>query len=325
MTQRANRASTMAMEHEASLRRDSRWRGGGSIPGTPARPAFFLLEPDPAPIPVLIAVPHAGRHYPADLVSAMKVPAESALRLEDRLIDLVAMEVARRSGAHLLVAQAPRAMIDLNRAPDDMDWDMVAGGQAVPRARRGAGRRSRNGLGLVPRRLPGLGELWSRRLSPAQLASRIEQVHAPYHRALGEALEGLRDRWGAALLVDLHSMPPLGPKTGAESAPDIVLGDRFGSSCSGGLVRSALDYLARENCPAAHNRPYAGGYVLDRHGRPARGVHALQVEVCRTTYLDAALAERGPGLAPMAERLTGLVQTLAAQMGTSQGTAQAAE
>lgn len=311
--------------------RDSLTSRGGRIPGAGGRAAFELTRCAPAPIPVLIAVPHAGRCYPEDLLRQMRHPTEATLRLEDRLVDLVAAGLARATGAALLLALAPRAMIDLNRAPDDMDWGMIADhvrgapgatGRPAPSA---LGRRARGGLGLVPRRLPGLGELWRARLSATELDARIGGIHQPYHRVLGETLESLRDRWGGALLVDLHSMPPLGPKSGADPAPDFVLGDRFGASCGAGLSAAAIDHLAASGRLATHNRPYAGGYALDRHGAPARGIHALQLELCRSAYLDEDMREAGPGLAGIIEVLTGLVRRLAAEVSAAPLLAEAAE
>lgn len=306
---------------------DSRRRRGGSIPGSGVgQPAFSLVSRDPAPVPVVLAVPHAGRAYPASLAGIMRNHAAATLRLEDRFVDLVAEAVARETGAALLVAHAPRAMIDLNRSPDDVDWEMVAEGSPERRvARLAAGRRARTGLGLVPRRLPGLGELWKRRLTQAELDARIGQIHRPYHAALAGALEKLRDRWGAALLLDIHSMPPLGPKQGSEAAPDVVVGDRFGASCSGALSAAALDHFAARGCRAAHNRPYAGGYVLDRHAAPGRGLHALQIEVCRSAYLDERLQEPGPGLARVAGVLSGLVRRMAEELAGGESLRQAAE
>jgi N-formylglutamate amidohydrolase len=177
----------------------------------------------------------------------------------------------------------------------------------------------------VPRRLPGLGELWRTRLTAAELEARIACIHQPYHRALGEMLETLRERWGGALLVDLHSMPPLGPKTGTDPAPDFVLGDRFGAACAPGLSAAAIDHLAAAGCRASHNRPYAGGYVLERHAAPARGIHALQVELCRAAYLDGPMREAGPGLATMVEVLTRLVRRLAEEVSGGPLLAEAAE
>jgi N-formylglutamate amidohydrolase len=287
-------------------------RTGGEIPGGDA-PAFSLHLPDAAPIPVLICAPHAGRVYPPALTAAMRDPAFAALRLEDRHVDALAIEVARQTGAGLLIAHAPRAMLDLNRAADDMDWSMVADGAPGQARHSLANRRSRSGLGLVPRRLPVLGEIWKRRLTRAELDARIAGIHRPYHAALGQALETLRDRWGAALLIDLHSMPPLKRRHPDDRTPEFVLGDRFGAACDPALVKTAFAFLAQAGRPAAHNRPYAGGYVLDRHAAPARGLHALQVEVCRTSYLDARLEEPSVRLAGIARLIAGLVRELGAE------------
>jgi len=311
--------------NEGRGRRESRKACGGIIPGTTNQPAFTLALRDPAPVPILIAVPHAGRAYPGELAALMRNQPSASLRLEDRFADLVAEAVARETGAALLVAHAPRAMIDLNRAPDDVDWDMVAGGAPETRVRLAAGRRARSGLGLVPRRLPGLGELWKRRMTRDELAARIEQVHRPYHAALAGGLETLRDRWGEALLIDLHSMPPLGPKRGADAAPDFVIGDRFGASCEGPISAAAFDHFVQAGHRVAHNRPYAGGYVLDRHAAPARGLHALQVEICRSAYLDAQLHEPGPGLAAVTRVLSGLVRRIAEELAAGRSLPQAAE
>lgn len=299
---------------------------GGSIPGGPAgQPAFTLALRDPPAVPVLLAVPHAGRVYPGRFAEIMRNQASASVRLEDRFVDLLADAVARETGAALLVAHAPRAMVDLNRDPDDVDWDMVVGGPPERRARHAAGRRARSGLGLVPRRLPGLGELWRRRLSYDELAARIEHIHQPYHAALAAGLEQLRDRWGEALLIDLHSMPPLGPKRGHDAAPDFVIGDRFGASCDAALSAAAIDHLSTEGRRVAHNRPYAGGYVLDRHGACSRGMHAMQVEVCRSTYLDGQLREPGAGLAAVVRVLAGLVRRMAGDLAAGRSLPQAAE
>lgn len=306
---------------------DSVVQEGGRIPGGEGRAAYVLHRARRLAIPVLIAVPHAGRDYPASLLDRMRHPAQASPRLEDRYVDLIARQVAQATGAALLVANAPRAMIDLNRSPDDVDWDMVSGPRpAFARARLAAGRRARSGLGLVPRRLPGLGELWRAPMSAADLSQRIEDIHAPYHLALSQMLEKLRDRWGAALLLDMHSMPPLGPKQGEGAAVDFVIGDRFGASCESHLVGTALDHFEENRALSAHNRPYAGGYVLDRHGAPARGLSAMQLEICRATYLDSSLREPGEGLGQMVELVSGLVRRLADEVAKGAGGfAQAAE
>lgn len=291
-----------------------------SIPGLPETPAFVLQTPAGAGVPVLIAVPHAGRAYPPGLTANLRDPAQAALRLEDRLVDLLAAEAARRTGASLLVAQAPRAMIDLNRHVDDVDWGMVRGGSSGP-ANPASGRRARSGLGLVPRRVHGLGDLWRHPLDRADLAQRIAQVHRPYHKALGETLRSLRDAWGVALLIDLHSMPPLA-LTGGEPRVQFVLGDRFGAACDGGIVASGFSWFAQQLRPIAHNRPYAGGYVLDTHSEPHRGIHGLQLEIDRSSYLDASALQPGAGFADIADLLAGLIEHLANHVIGAAGMAQ---
>ncbi len=292
----------------------SRTVAGGEIPGSAGQPAFTLHIGEPSPLPVLVAVPHAGRNYPSGLLADLRCGESTSLRLEDRFVDLVGRGIARATGVDLLVAHAPRAMIDLNRAPDDVDWGMVERDPAGdPALRAHLSPRARSGLGLVPRRLPGVGELWRRSLSGSELQARIEGVHTPYHAALAERLEAIRARWGAVLLVDLHSMPPLSVRAGLV-APEIVIGDRFGASCHGSVVAATFAHLAVLRREAAHNRPYAGGYVLDRHAGVRRGVHALQIEIDRRCYLDAMLREPGKGFDRLVEELSGLVRVQAAAM-----------
>ncbi|NQX95818.1 MAG: N-formylglutamate amidohydrolase, partial [Erythrobacter sp.] len=213
-----------------------------------------------------------------------------------------------------------RAMLDLNRAHDDVDWDMISGARRLARPAQtivsdrasSANRRARSGLGLVPRRLPGFGEIWRRPLGRHELDARIDHIHRPYHDFVSQELRRIRDAWGAALLIDLHSMPPLRQQPGQTRAPHIVIGDRFGASCGGSLLGRAFRYLEASGFEAAHNRPYSGGYVLDRHAAPSRGIHALQIEVCRSVYLDDRLSQTTKGLEPLAEMLAGLVRELGA-------------
>lgn len=298
---------------------DSHGSTGGSIPGAPGLAAFSLLGTEPSAIPLLLAVPHAGRAYPDSVLANMRSPKAAMLKLEDRYVDSLARDVAQETGSQLLIANAPRAMIDLNRATDDVDWEMfgpsgtdesvmeIGGGGHVPT------QRARSGLGLIPRRVPGIGELWKQRHEREELAARIAGIHQPYHACLKQALQSLRRRWGAALLLDLHSMPPL-PVRGGALAAQIVLGDRFGASCDGGLVASAFGYFGESMVRVAHNRPYAGGHVLACHALPARGLHAMQIEIDRSLYLDACFDQPGKGYADVVGLISGLVRRLAAEV-----------
>lgn len=308
---------------------DSRRVTGGRIPGAPGVPAFTQTGLHPSPLPILLAVPHAGRAYPEALLRRMRDPEAAALKLEDRYVDRLAAAVAAATGATLLVAHAPRAMIDLNRAPDDIDWEMF-GGSRRNEENFSQNRRARSGLGLIPRRLPGTGELWKGHHLEEELDARISGIHDPYHQRLSATLTQLRDRWGVALLIDLHSMPPI-VRRGGRRAPEFVVGDRFGSTCHGSLTAAAFAYFGEEGCETAHNCPYAGGYVLERHSAPRDGLHAVQIEIDRGRYLDSRLAEPGPGFAEVIRLLTGLARRLATEVCSltqpqvSQGWAEAAE
>ena len=289
--------------------KDVKARPGGVIPGT-HKPAFTLSLPDDITIPVLIAVPHAGRHYPDDVMKRMRQPEYSEIRLEDRHVDQLAALVARQTGAALLVAKAPRAMLDLNRATDDVDWGMIEGSQREGARHSLANRRARSGLGLIPRRLLGLGEIWTGPISQAELEHRIDQIHVPYHAALSSSLEAIRDQWGAALLVDFHSMPPLKKSDAGEKPAQCVLGDRFGASCHDRLIAISLRTLGESGLRVAHNRPYAGGYVLDRHARPKREIHAMQLELCRSLYLENGMSDVSSDIGPLSTQIASLVRVL---------------
>lgn len=282
---------------------------GGRVPGSEV-PAYTLLTPQQAGVPVLVSVPHAGRAYTAELLQQMRYPARAALMLEDRYADLLGQAIAQETGATLLLARAPRAMLDLNRAPDDVDWSMIANATGAKASHSLANRRARSGLGLIPRRLARMGEIWKHMIDHDELLERLSNVHTPYHAALSQTLGGLRDRWGAALLIDLHSMPPVTGHTAPGGRPHLVVGDRFGASCGPELTGLALGHLARTR-RVAHNLPYSGGYTLDRHGAPKRAVHALQIEVCRSTYLDADMQEIGARFAAIARELSGFVRAIA--------------
>jgi N-formylglutamate amidohydrolase len=249
--------------------------------------------------PVIISVPHAGRTYDPVLVEALRVPLSAILPLEDRYADRLT-EAASTAGFPVIVAQVPRLAIDLNRAPDDLDPVSIRGGFA-----RGAptSAKARAGLGLIPTRLWSVGALWRAPFERCDIDARLRDVHAPYHAALAGALEAARLRWGSAILIDLHSMPPIKD----DNAPDIVIGDRFGTSASSRLTAVAESVFQAAGLRTAINAPYAGGYIVSRHARPHANIHALQVEIDRRLYLDAAFDMPSEGLA----RLQKLVRSLA--------------
>jgi N-formylglutamate amidohydrolase len=256
-------------------------------------------------------VPHAGRDYSDDLLAAARVAPPVLRRLEDRWADLLVHPLIAL-GFSVLVARTPRAMIDLNRHEREIDPAMIAD---LPRtAPLHSSAKLRGGLGLFPRRLPGAHELWRHPMPWAEAQRRIEQAHRPYHAAIAALMSAARQAHGHAILIDLHSMPPVPPPAAGQSAPGLVLGDRFGKSASTRLVTLAADVAESRDMTVAHNHPYAGDHLIERHGRPDHALHAMQVEVDRTLYLDAALEQPGPGLPRMQAVISAMGQALAREL-----------
>lgn len=264
---------------------------------------FDRLGPATPESPIVLAVPHAGRRYPDALIAALRVPLAAATALEDRLVDAVAIAARRRET--LFVANRPRAWIDLNRAETERDPRIEEGFGAMALPFLSA--KVRGGLGLIPRRVAAAGDLWARRLTAAEVHARIVSDHRPWHSAIGEELAATRARFGIAVLIDIHSMPPLRE----EGAAQLVIGDRFGRSASARLVARAEHAARSAGLRTALNTPYAGGHTLDRHGDPRHGVHAVQIEIDRSLYLDDRLAELGPGFERAAQALGAIIAAIA--------------
>lgn len=242
------------------------------------------------------------------------------LRLEDRYSDLL-MRTAQNAGFTTITAQRARAWIDLNRADHDLDSAMIKGGPRHYHYSSSA--KQRGGLGLIPRRLHPVGEIWKRPFTHEAAQSRIAEFHAPYHQAIADTLDAMSAKFGGALLLDIHSMPPVTQYSG-DRRPDFVVGDRFGGSAASrfsGMLQAQIEE-AGHRC--ALNYPYAGDYILRRHGDPARNIHAIQLETCRSLYLDTSLREPGDGL-PQIQRLIADIAQMLADALAGEGVMQAAE
>jgi N-formylglutamate amidohydrolase len=267
------------------------------------QPPFRRLGPLRPDSPVVLSVPHAGRAYSDALLAAARLPRRRLETLEDRLVDrLIWRAVA--AGAAAIVADAPRAEIDLNRDERELDPALV-----VPRPQQSQlfeSARTRGGLGLVPDRIAGAGPIWRQRLSAEELARRVETIHRPYHRALEEALAAAKQRFGIAVLLDCHSMPPRGG-----GAASVVLGDRHGVSSAPALSDAAAEAIGKAGFAAARNAPYAGGHITERHGRPAENIHALQIEIDRAVYLGPDLRSPGPGFDAVSRLIAVVAEALA--------------
>jgi N-formylglutamate amidohydrolase len=265
--------------------------------------AFVRHGPQEPLSPVVLSVPHAGRDYPLPLRAALRVPLAALQGLEDRHVDALALG-ARRDET-LFVARRARAWIDLNRAEHERDprLDDGAWPHGAPLSAK-----LRSGLGLVPRRVGNAGDIWKRRLSADEVQARIHADHRPWHAAIAAALASARARFGVAVLLDVHSMPPLGSP---DAAPRLVPGDRFGKSAAARFLSRVEGVARAHGVRTAANAPYAGGHVLERHGDPRRGIHAVQLEFDRSLYLDPLLDRTGPGLERTVRLLRDVIDAVA--------------
>ena len=263
-------------------------------------PAPEIIPPRNS-LPLLLSIPHSGRAYPGWLVRDSLGGVATLEALEDPLIDRLAWR-ALAAGVGAVIARAPRAAIDCNRAPDEIDPDVVKG------APEPISPRARAGLGIVPGRTARHGHLWHRPIDAHELDRRINIAHAPYHAAIERALDRLAIAHGGALLLDCHSMPT------RRGQAELVIGDRHGTSASRGITDAAARIARASGWSVALNLPYAGGHVIERHGRPAEGIHALQLEIDRGCYLGPDGRTPGPGFdraARLLENLTlGLAQSI---------------
>jgi N-formylglutamate amidohydrolase len=262
--------------------------------------------------PLIFAVPHAGRDYDDALIERARVTPGTLTRLEDRFADLLTHDLIAQ-GECVLIARKPRAMIDLNRDECEIDPQSIAD---LPRTvRPHSSAKVRGGLGLIPERLAYAGALWRHPLPYVEMVRRVEQVHRPYHAALADALDGAAKARGAALLIDVHSMPPILPgAVQSGNPPRIVLGDRFGRSAAARLTDLAAGIARAHGLEVAINTPYSGNHILERHGWPARGIHAIQIEIDRSLYLRPDLLTASDNITAMRRLLLDLATGLADEL-----------
>lgn len=244
----------------------------------PQRPVpLRLTRPERPCGGLIVTCPHSGRYYPEELIAATRLDSFSLRRSEDAFVDLLCQN-APSFGADLLVCNFARAFVDLNRSSEELDPELIDGLDRNLKV----SERSKAGLGVIPRTVGDGIAIYRRRLSLKTVQARIAEVHQPWHKAIDELVSQAIALNGLALILDCHSMPA----AASLSAPcDIVIGDRFGDSCSPAFVNSAVSYLRKEGLKVVRNDPFAGGYTTQRYGRPLKKTHAMQIEINRSLYM----------------------------------------
>ena len=282
------------------------------LDAAPAEPPFHILAADPPPTPLVFASPHSGRHYPAVMLEASAVQEDQLRRSEDALVDQIIAPAAGH-GAGLILARHGRAWMDLNREPWELDPTMFS--DDLPAFARARSARVAAGLGAIARVAAEGREIYARKLTFAEARARVETTHQPYHAALSGLLEQAKAAHGMAVLIDWHSMPEAAARTAVTprhgKGCDIVLGDRFGASCTRKLTDLVERELEAMGYRVARNAPYAGGYTTEHYGKPLERTHALQIEISRALYMDEKTLEPKEGLAKLTADVAVLTQVLA--------------
>jgi N-formylglutamate amidohydrolase len=271
------------------------------------KPAFEVIAPVEYRLPVVLNSPHSGACYPSDFLAASRLDEKAIRRSEDSYVDEL-MAGAAALGSPLLKANFPRAWLDVNREPYELDPKMFDG--HLPTYANVRSVRVAGGLGTIARIVSESEEIYARPLNVDEALGRIDLVYKPYHRLLRQLVLATRARFGVAVLIDCHSMPSTVRGIHGRLRPDVVLGDRYGTSCSSALTDLVASLLGGFGYSVSRNKPYAGGFITEHYGQPARGLHAMQVEFNRHLYMDERTLEKTAGFGRLAADLTRLLAAL---------------
>lgn len=268
---------------------------------------FILRDSAGLQTNLVFSSPHSGRAYPAELVERSRLGVLQLRASEDALVEEL-FSAAPELGAPLLAATSPRAWLDLNRSPDELDPALIEGVRSP-----GLNQRVAAGLGVVPRIVSEGATIYNGKLTLSEAKRRIRDVHTPFHAALEGLLLRARDHFGHAVLFDCHSMPTealrAAPRVKGQT-PDIVLGDRFGAAAGRIYIAETKAAFERAGFKVARNAPFAGGYITQRYGKPSNGLHAIQIEIDRALYLDQDKVQPSVQFDEIQDRITQVIGDL---------------
>ena len=269
---------------------------------------FEVREPESHAIPFVYNSPHSGRIYPPEFIAQSRLEGISIRRSEDHYVDELFAD-ASALGAPLLLANFPRAYLDVNREPYELDPRMFEG--RLPSFANTRSMRVAGGLGTVARVVGDAQEIYDQRIPVDDALRRIESLYKPYHRTLRRLFGRLHRDFGAAVLIDCHSMPSTAGHRDERPRPEFVLGDRYGTSCVGVVAETVEKTLRALGYTVSRNKPYAGGFITEHYGNPAAGLHAIQLEINRALYMDERRYQRSSTF----DRLAADLETLARRLG----------
>ncbi len=262
------------------------------MPDSDRTPAFEIIPPAEWTAPAVFNSPHSGRDFPAHFLRQSRLPLKALRRSEDCFVDELFLSCVAH-GAPMLRALVPRSYVDLNREPYELDPRMFS--SELPGYANTGSPRVAGGLGTIPRIVSEGEDIYRGRIEFAEARRRIEQIYVPYHRTLSALANEVMAKVGEVLLIDCHSMPASATAhvvPAAAGPVDVVLGDRFGSSCAEDISAFIEEEFTARGLKVLRNKPYAGGFITQNHGAPHRGQHALQIEINRSLYMDEATLEK---------------------------------
>ena len=273
-------------------------------------PPFEVIEPAERRGPLMFNSPHSGCVYPRAFLTASRLDLATLRRSEDCFVDDLILGVVEH-GYPVMRAHFPRCYVDVNREPYELDPRMFEG--RLPSFANTRSMRVAGGLGTVARVVGDAQEIYDRRISVNDALRRIESLYKPYHRALRRLFTKVHRDFGAATLIDCHSMPST-TGGGKDERPraDVVLGDRYGTSCVPAVSEVIENTLRSFGYAVSRNKPYAGGFITEHYGNPAAGLHTIQLEINRGLYMDERRLERSADFPRLAEHLEELADRVAA-------------
>jgi N-formylglutamate amidohydrolase len=280
-----------------------------TLPDGELSPPFEIVEPAAWRAPIIFNSPHSGSVYPDEFLSASRIDLPALRRSEDSFMDELIAGLSGR-GFPTVSVNFPRSYVDVNREPYELDPRMFTG--RLPSFANTRSMRVAGGLGTIPRVVGDGQEIYRERLSVDDALARIEVLYKPYHRALRRLINKAHQAFGTAVVVDCHSMPSIGVSRDEPRRPDVVIGDRYGTSCAPLLADVIEETMSRLGYSVGRNKPYAGGFITEHYGNPASGLHTVQLELNRAIYMDERRRERSARFAQVASDFIILAEVLAA-------------
>ncbi len=256
------------------------------------QPFYSITAPAEQRVPYVFNSPHSGRVYPPSFLNNSKLDADQIRGSEDFHVDELLQDVVR-VGAPLMQAHFPRAFLDINREPYELDQKLFD--EKLPPYSNRKSVRVASGLGTIARVVAESREIYQQKPTLDEAMARIETYYRPYHDALRHLLARTHVAFGYSVLIDCHSMPSSVIDKETRTKPDIIVGDRYGTSCPPVLTAAIVEIFSDLGLTVSCNRPYAGGFITEHYGRPSRGLHAAQIEINRGLYMDEKQLELTAG------------------------------